>query len=378
MDENKIPEATAEETTDTVEETAAAVTEEAADTVEETAAAVTEEAADTVEEAAAAETEEAADTVEEAAAAEAAEAEEDAAGEIAEETNAAEENVEEEIAEADTENESEEAAEASETDGETADAAITEASDDEQPAAKKKGVLQIPVIISLCIVVAALLGYFVFTGFFLREPEGVTWSDEIDGATYYYEFKNDGTFDAYVGSVEIHSTYQKSKAEDGNTITVGSTIGNFYSGAAATYEITGSRLLGNQTLNCKYNDEYQFTVSQASRKENVLELPKDFTPDEELLGSWLFKYMGYDIYKVTFNNDGSMALEFLQDGIKYNGTYTLQDGVVNFTYYVAESYATPLEYSIDGDTLNFMGYTFVREGSEAAEATPDQQLIAAE
>lgn len=246
---------------------------------------------------------------------------------------------------------------------------------EENPAEKKKRGLQAPVIISLCIVVAALLGYFVFTGFFLKEPEGVTWSNEIEGATYYYEFKNDGSFDAYVGSVEIHSTYQKSKTEDGNTLTVGATIGDFYSGAPATYEITGSRLLGNQELTCKYNEEYQFTAKQFGKKDVKLELPEDFTPDEELLGTWLFKYMNYDIYKVTFNDDGAMVLEFVQDGIKYNGTYTISDGTINFTYFVAESFATPLEYSVDGDTLNFMGYTFVREGSAAAEATPDQQLI---
>ncbi|WP_407383255.1 DUF5640 domain-containing protein [Ruminococcus sp.] len=259
---------------------------------------------------------------------------------------------------------------------ENADTEAVQENGEEEPVKKKKSALQMPVIISLCIVVAALLGYFIFTGFFLKEPEGVTWSNEIDGATYYYEFKNDGTFDAYVGSVEIHTTYQKSKTAEGNTLTVGATIGDFYSGAPATYEITGSRLLGNQTLTCKYNEEYQFTVKQSAKKDVDLELPKDFTPDENLLGTWLFKYMNYDIYKATFNKDGSMTLEFVQDGIKYNGTYTLSDGKINFTYYVAENFSTPLEYSVDGDTLNFMGYTFVREGSAAAEATPDQQVIA--
>lgn len=321
MDENKIPEAA-------VDKTATEAVEEAVETVEETAA---EDAAEQVEEAAA-----------------------DVSDEEEEETT-----------------------QETETTDDKADDAVEEQKDEDQPAKKKK-VLQTPVIISLCIVVAALLGYFVFTGFFLKEPEGITWSNEVDGATYYYEFKNDGTFDAYVGTVEIHSTYQKTKADGANTLTVGATIGNFYNGAPATYEITGSRLLGNQTLNCKYNDEYEFTVNQSKKKDNAMELPKDFTPDEDLLGSWLFKYMGYDIYKVTFNKDGSMTLEFLQDGIKYNGTYTLEDSTINFTYYVAESYATPLEYSVDGDNLNFMGYTFVREGSAAAEATPDQQLVASQ
>ena len=345
MDENKIPEVTAEDTAaaesvEAAEDTAAEAKEEMTETAEETAAETVEAAEDTAE------------AVEEAA------------------ENAADD------AEKAVEESAEEAAEAAEKAvEETADDAVENAEATDEKPAKKKSPLQVPVIISLCIVVAALIGYFVFTGFFLKEPEGVTWSEEIDGATYYYEFKNDGTFNAYVGSVEIHSTYQKEKADDANTITVGSTVGNFYSGAPATYEITGSRLLGNQTLSCKYNEEYQFTVNQSSKKDVDLELPEDFTPDEELLGSWLFKYMNYDIYKVTFEKDGTMALEFIQDGIKYNGTYTLEEGTINFTYYVAESFATPLEYSIEGDTLNFMGYSFVREGSEAAEATPDQEAI---
>lgn len=251
-----------------------------------------------------------------------------------------------------------------------ADNAVEEGIEEAVPAAveekpKKKRFIQIPVIISACLVVAALLGYFVFTGFFLREPEGVTWSNEIEGATYYYEFNNDGTFKAYVGSIEVNSTYEKVKSSDGNTLTVNTNIGNFYGSASAAYEITGSRLLGNQTLNCSYGEGYDFTLAQVGKKDIALELPADFTPDEDLLGSWIFRYYGYDIYKATFNEDGTMALEFVQDGLKYNGTYTLEGSTLNFTYYVAESIATPIEYAVDGDTLSFMGYSFVREGSDA-------------
>ena len=240
-----------------------------------------------------------------------------------------------------------------------------------EEAKKKRFPLQVPIIIAACILVAALLGYFVFTGFILKEPEGVTWSTELDGATYYFDFNNDGTFKAYVGSVEIDSTFQKSKSSDGNTLTVGTNVCNFYSGTPATYTISGSRILGNQTLDYSYGEGYDFSLNQASRKETNLDLPKEFTPDEDLLGTWVFQYYGYDIYKVTFNDDGSMKLQFIQDGITYNGTYTIEDDNINFTYYVSDSVAAPLQYSVDGDTLNFLGAAFVREGSEA---TPDQAL----
>jgi hypothetical protein len=259
---------------------------------------------------------------------------------------------------------------------EPAPVAETEAVQEEAKPAKKKPFLQVPVIIALCLIVATLLGYFVFVGFFLKEPEGVTWSSEQDGATYYYEFKNDGTFQANIGSIEINSTYQKTKSADGNTITVGTNFGSFYANAPATYTISGSRLFGGQTLNGSYGEGYDFTLTQATKKIMMPDLPENFEANEDLVGTWIFKYMGYDIYKVTFGNNGSMILEFVQDGIKYNGTYTFDDSTINFTYCVAENVAVPVDYAIvDKDNLTFMGYNFVREGSAAAEATPDQQVI---
>lgn len=259
---------------------------------------------------------------------------------------------------------------------EPAPVAETEAVQEEAKPAKKKPFLQVPVIIALCLIVATLLGYFVFVGFFLKEPEGVTWSSEQDGATYYYEFKNDGTFQANIGSIEINSTYQKTKSADGNTITVGTNFGSFYANAPATYTISGSRLFGGQTLNGSYGEGYDFTLTQATKKIMMPDLPENFEANEDLVGTWIFKYMGYDIYKVTFGNNGSMILEFVQDGIKYNGTYTFDDTTINFTYCVAENVAVPVDYAIvDKDNLTFMGYNFVREGSAAAEATPDQQII---
>lgn len=292
----------------------------------------------------------------------------------------------EETAEAEAVEANEEVQETAETIGtETAEAvakaepapvAETEAVQEEAKPAKKKPFLQVPVIIALCLIVATLLGYFVFVGFFLKEPEGVTWSSEQDGATYYYEFKNDGTFQANIGSIEINSTYQKTKSADGNTITVGTNFGSFYANAPATYTISGSRLFGGQTLNGSYGEGYDFTLTQATKKIMMPDLPENFEANEDLVGTWIFKYMGYDIYKVTFGDKGSMILEFVQDGIKYNGTYTFDDSTINFTYCVAENVAVPVDYAIvDKDNLTFMGYNFVREGSAAAEATPDQQII---
>lgn len=240
---------------------------------------------------------------------------------------------------------------------------------------KKKSPLQVPVIIACCILVAALLGALVYYAFFLKEPENVTWTNDVDNVTYYYEFKSDGTFTGYLGSIEMNGSFQKTKAEGNNTVTVDKTFGSFYQNMPATYSIKGSKLFGNQEMTCTYSEDYEFTLKQGKREKKLLDLPQDFTADEELVGTWIFKYMNYDIYKVTFNKDGSMLLEFIQDGIKYNGIYTIDGSTINFTYYVTDSTVVPIDYKVDGDAMTFMGYQFVREGSELEKATSDQQVI---
>ena len=253
----------------------------------------------------------------------------------------------------------------------TAENTVTE----EEKPEKKKPVLQKPIIIACCIVLVAILGFLAYMAFFLKEPENVTWSNDVNDVTYYYEFKTDGTFTGYLGSIEMTGSFQKTNGEDGKTITLDKSFGSFYQGAPATYSIKGSRLFGNQEMSCSYSEDYQFTLKQSKREKKLLDLPENFSADENLVGTWIFKYMNYDIYKVTFNNDGSMILEFMQDGVKYNGIYTIEGSTINFTYYVTEATAVSLDYNIDGDYLTFMGYQFVREGSEAEKATSDQANI---
>ena len=236
---------------------------------------------------------------------------------------------------------------------------------DDAPEKKKGPFIQIPVIISLVIVILALLGYFTFTSFFLREPEGISWSKDYDGITYYFEFKDDGVFKSYVGSVELTGTYEKSSDEEGNYLTVSADAGDFYANEKAAYEITGSRILGDQVLKISYGEGYEAEFTQSKGFESPLELPEGFAPDEQLTGSWCFSYYGYEYCVVTFNADGSMKIDYPLNGVAYNGTYTIENGSVNFTYYVGESIVQPIEYKVDGDVLTFMGMQFVRDGSNA-------------
>ena len=287
----------------------------------------------------------------------------------------------EEAAEADK-TESSEIAETDEAPAETpADEPIEEVADApiegaeeiiyEEDAKKKGPFIQIPVIISICIVLLALIGYFVFTSFFLRVPQGVTWSKDYDGTTYYFEFRDNNVFKAYVGSVELTSAYQNRDYEGENYLIVSADAGDFYSNQAAKYTITGSRILNNQELTISYDesDENTFTFTQTAGRENPLTLPEGFEPDEDLLGSWSFSYYGYEYCIVTFNADGSMKIDYTQNGVTYNGTYTIQDGSVNFTYYVQDYIAQPIEYKVEGNKLIFMEMEFTRVTDEA---TPDE------
>ena len=271
---------------------------------------------------------------------------------------------------------------ATEADNMVSDVDITETekSEEEAKPAKKKPFLQPPIIIACCIVLAAILGFLVYVAFFLKEPENVTWSDEINGTKVYLEFKSNGTYTGYFGSVELIGSFQKTKDDEGkNSIAIDQNFGNFIQGMPATYTITGSKILGNQKMTCSYGEDREFTMTQAKRDKSPLELPEDFTPDDNLTGSWVVKYMNYDVIKATFNKDGSMVLEMNQGAtVKYNGIYTIDGSTINFTYYLTDSTVVPLNYTIDGDYMNFMGYNFVRVGSDAEKSTADQQSLTAQ
>ena len=258
---------------------------------------------------------------------------------------------------------------------------------------KKRFPLQGTVIVALCLVVAVLLGYLTYTAFFLREPEGITWATELKegekSVTYYFEFHNDGTFTAYAGSVEFTGKYDKNKnvpvsdttslnaatadeKQTVNQITLYSQIAYFYPTIPAQYEITGSRLLGNQEMKCTYGEGFDFSFRQAERVKPTLNLPENFEAEKDLVGTWIFYYGGEELSRATFNADGSMVIASEVEGTLIRGTYTLSDGKVNFTYYLSEDQTIPLEYKVDGDTLTFLGATYVREGSDA---TVDQAIM---
>ncbi|MBQ3418013.1 MAG: hypothetical protein IJH32_09320 [Ruminococcus sp.] len=254
---------------------------------------------------------------------------------------------------------------------ETSDSTETEEFESEEtaedsPKKKKKFFLQTPIIIAACIVLGTLLGYFLFVGFFLHDPAGLWSVSDDEGTTYYYEFKDDGSCVMTIGTIDNIGAYYKSQTETGDSIYINQYYGMF--AGEYNYTITGSRLLGNQKMILETNG-YEYELTQVGSKENLLEKPVDFIPNEELLGEWEYLIPEYGVsYTFTFNKDGTMLYN-QADTVIYTATYTVDDENVHMTFFTNEEQTVDLPYHFDGDTLNLMELECHRVG---AESTADE------
>ena len=273
---------------------------------------------------------------------------------------------------------------------ETPDTVPEEITTAEESKKKKKPLLQVPVIISLCLVVCSLLAFFAYKLLWITEPEGTTWvwSSETDNVNWYYEFKEGGVFKAYVGSFEITSSYSKNKSDESkpllnvsSDIPYTTSMGCVFFGADLRYTVSGSRLFGNQEMMITYVDDpeaQEFVLKQTNGHGGELELPKDFTENADLTGEWINIYSTEDMKQtISFNKDGSMKLREIYeyaDGtyseICRNCTYTVEDGSINITWIAEEPVVHHSEYTIEDGVLMLDGAAYYREGNHPA--TPDQ------
>ncbi len=261
----------------------------------------------------------------------------------------------------------------------------------EEAPKKKRPLLQVPVIISICLVVFSLLAFFAYQLFWIAEPEGVTWvwSSETDNVNWYYEFKDGKVFKAYVGSFEVTANYTKEKNDEVNKLMVSAdvpyaqSLGCIFFSNELNYTVKGSRLFGSQEMTLVYPEDpeaQEFVLTQAKEREPALELPDDFTEDKELTGEWLNIYSTDDAKQtIIFNEDGSMSLsesyEFSNGNfteIRRNCTYTVADNEINITWKAEEPVVHNSEYVIKDGLLYLDGAAYYRAGSQPS--TPDQSI----
>ncbi len=265
--------------------------------------------------------------------------------------------------------------------------------EEEEPEAPKKKhpYIQIPVIISLCLVAASLLAFFAYKIFWIAEPEGVTWvwSSETDNVNWYFEFQDENVFKAYIGSFEITANYTKDKSDsDVNKLLVSAdvpyaqSVGCIFFGAEINYKISGSRVAGSQEMVITYPDDpegQEFVLTQTEKSESGLALPEDFTADEELTGEWVNIYSTDDAKQtIIFNDDGSMILseayEFANGNyteIRRNCTYTVENNELNITWIAEDTVVHQSEYVIKDGILTLDGASYYRADRDTA--TPDQK-----
>lgn len=280
---------------------------------------------------------------------------------------------------------------------EVSEALENEIDDETEPASeapvkkkKKRPFIQVPVIISICLVAASLLAYLSYHLLWITEPEGVTWvwASETDNVNWYYEFKDDNVFKAYVGSFEVTASYEKDKSEEAvNKLMVTSgipyaqSLGCIFFSAEMKYNINGLRISGGQEMTISYTDDpeqQEYVLKQTDYQQPTLELPDDFKEDKDLTGEWINIYSTADAKQtIQFNDDGSMVLcetynysdESFSE-IRRNCTYTVADNEIDITWEAEEAVVHHSEYKIADGILAMDGAYYYREGNHPA--TPDE------
>lgn len=259
---------------------------------------------------------------------------------------------------------------------------------DETPAKKKKrrSYIQIPVLISLGIVVAALIGYFVYQAFFLHLPQGIIWTEDRDGITYYYEFTDDNMFKIVYASYEEAVSYQEVTEGGEDVIRLHYPDGT----VDLTCYMSGARIRKDQKITLttdKGNDVID--AVQTDCITPALELPAEVHTDSKLIGSWEFVPYNGLIYRMTFTEDGSMRFEIITeyDDYRYvqanNVTYTVSDGVVSYTFAsLTEDEETgkqkvnydviSSEYLVEGEHMIFKNFSDMVFTRVKTDATPDE------
>lgn len=242
---------------------------------------------------------------------------------------------------------------------------------------KKKGFLQLPVIISLAILVLVALGFLVFKVFFNTSIVG-TWTvkdtstaDEATTATSdevaknYYTFEDDGTASIHLGTMKMIGTYSLSASEEG-TRTVDISIPSALEGSFE-YDVTGNEITGRTlTLTDTY---YGQSIDLESTKLVIPEMKPDddFKPSEKLTGRWTYDD-GY--YKMSYElrEDGTATVS-QSDILFADGVYNYTDSTITIKYYTNQEVTMELNYEFADNSIIIDGIQFMKEtGSSSDES----------
>lgn len=242
---------------------------------------------------------------------------------------------------------------------------------------KKKSFIQLPVIISLAILILVALGFLVFKVFFNTSVVG-TWTvkttasaDEATTATAdeaaknYYTFEDDGTASIHLGTMRMMGTYSLNTSDEG-TKTIDISIPSALEGTFE-YTVTGNELAG-RTLTLK-DTYYGQSIDLESSKLVIPDMKPDadFKPNDKLTGKWIYDD-GY--YKMSYelNEDGTATVN-QSDILFADGVYNYTDNTITIKYYTNQESVMELNYELKDNSIIINGIQFKKDtGSSSDES----------
>lgn len=242
---------------------------------------------------------------------------------------------------------------------------------------KKKSFIQLPVIISLAILILVALGFLVFKVFFNTSVVG-TWTVKItasadeattatadEAAKNYYTFEDDGTASIHLGSMRMMGTYSLNTSDEG-TKTIDISIPSALEGSFE-YTVTGNEIVG-RTLTLK-DTYYGQSIDLESAKLVIPELKPDagFKPNDKLTGKWVYDD-GY--YKMSYElNDDGTATVNQSDILFADGVYNYTDNTITIKYFTNQESVMELNYELKDNSIIINGIQFKKDtGSSSDES----------
>ncbi len=221
-------------------------------------------------------------------------------------------------------------------------------SENKAPKKKKKTGLIIGIIAAVVVlIVAGITGYF----YFFNKTLIGSWAGDTDGIETTLTFKDDGVVDLNMGAITVEGKYED-KGNKTLNIDIGVDGANIISGEYK-YEITPG--FSDKKLMLTVDNK---TVAYSSAQPKELTPPEDFTPVDNLVGTWSNEETGFTY---EFTNDGFAIFKRLNMTVKL--TYTATDAEITLKGNVGgNDQENTLPYTIADNKLTLAEVEYVKQG----------------
>lgn len=212
---------------------------------------------------------------------------------------------------------------------------------------KKKSPVMPCIIISVCILLAAVIAGVVFLLFFNTSVTGayiIEGSDTEGVVQTYFILEENGILTQRAGSIELEGTYEITTEDNVSKITFD--IPANYVNVTYNYTLEGNKLTGMKIL---MSDDSGSTMTfvPVTYEETVVEPIEGAQLDSKLIGTWE-DTAGYGLV-YTFNEDNTLVMS--GNGMNIYCVYSAENDTVDIRYQSADVVDNSAAYSFDGDLL---------------------------